>query len=208
MLSVLGLPYLVSCTCSLYPGFPCAHAQMQWLPQLRASSCLFPLQCQEYRLILLGLATDRGTLRKHRCADRSSHMELFWYMLLLWLLLMPPATPLTPTFCVTVSWQHLSALLTLLHGFLTCSDFCLLCVLLAAHWYTPPTGLSTRPPYSSLLHLFQHLLLQMLICMNVTILWEDRKIIYICLYFIHYCKAITYIHLTPFFKVTFCPFIS
>lgn len=163
MLYVLVLTYLVSCTCSLYPGFSCACAQMQWillLPPLRASSCLFPLQCQEHRLILLGLATDRGTLRERRCADRNSHIKLLWYMLLLWLLLMPPATPLTPIFCVTVSQQHPSALLTLLHQLLTCSDFGLLCVLLAAHWYTPPTGLSTRPPYSSLLHLFQHLLFQ------------------------------------------------
>lgn len=153
------LTYLVSCICSLCPGFSCA--QMQWilLPQLRASSCLFPLQCQERRLILLGLATDRGTLRKCRCADRHNHIKLLWYMLLLWLLLMFPATPLAPILCVTVSWQHPSAFPTLLHRFLTCSDWGL-CVLLAAHWSTPPTGLSTRPPYSSLLHLFQHLLFQ------------------------------------------------
>lgn len=162
MLYVLVRTDPVSCTCSLYPGFSCACAQMQWillLPLLRASRCLFPLQCQKHRLILLGLATDRETLRKHRCVDRNSHIKLLWYLLLLWLLLIllqplspqsfvwpPPSSILLPPHPLASTWLAQTS---------ASSPFCWMVIGILHPLVSAPNPLTL---HSSI---FQHLLFQM-----------------------------------------------
>ena len=150
-----------------------------------ATNYLFPLQCQKLGWFCWYWLLTWGTLRKCRFTNINSHNQTS--ALATPCAFSSPATPLTPDLCMTFPPQHPSALLALLHWFLTRSAFCLLCILC---WWLidrlhPLVSSNTRPPSSELL-IFSSTYFQMLSYFEW--MWQFYegigKIICIHLYFI------------------------